>query len=116
MGTCITERYTDLTSRIIKGYIQPVIRSFRDKSSEAVFNGRGARGFPVELVKVARRKLRYLNAARGLRDLRSLPGSRLEALAGGHKGQHSVRISNQFRASFVRTPEGPAEVEIVDCH
>jgi len=65
---------------------------------------------------VARRKLRYLHAAEGLGDLRSPPGNRLEALAGDRKGQHSIRINDQFRACFVWTPEGPANVEIVDCH
>jgi toxin HigB-1 len=61
-------------------------------------------------------KLRYLNAAGDLGDLSSPPGNRLEALAGGRKGQHSIRINNQFRVCFVWTAEGPAEVEIVDYH
>jgi toxin HigB-1 len=65
---------------------------------------------------VARRKLRYLHAAATLSDLRSPPGNRLEALAGGRKGQHSIRINNQFRVCFVWTVEGPTEVEIVDYH
>jgi proteic killer suppression protein len=65
---------------------------------------------------VARRKLRYLNAAADLGDLRSPPGNRLEALAGDRKGQHSIRINDQFRLCFVWTAEGPAEVEIVDYH
>jgi proteic killer suppression protein len=75
-----------------------VIRSFRDKTTEAVFNGEGPKGFPPDLVKVARRKLRYLNAA------------------GDRRGQYSIRINDQFRVCFVWTPEGPAEVEIVDYH
>jgi len=93
-----------------------VIRSFRDKSPEAVFNGESPRGFPTDLVKVARRKLRYLNAAGDLGDLRSPPGNRLEALLGDRKGQHSIRINDQFRVCFVWTAEGPADVEIVDYH
>jgi proteic killer suppression protein len=93
-----------------------VIRSFRSKTTEAVFNGESPKGFPADLVKVARRKLRYLNAAGGLGDLRSPPGNRLEALAGGRRGQHSIRINDQFRVCFVWTAEGPAEVEIVDYH
>jgi proteic killer suppression protein len=68
----------------------PVIRSFRDKTAEAVFNGGSPKGFPADLVKVARRKLRYLNAAGDLGDLRSPPGNLLEALAGDRKGQHSI--------------------------
>jgi proteic killer suppression protein len=93
-----------------------VIRSFRGKTTEAVFNGEGPKGFPADQVKVARRKLRYLNAAGELGDLRSPPGNRLEALAGDRKGQYSIRINDQFRVCFVWTPEGPADVEIVDYH
>ena len=93
-----------------------MIRSFRDKTTEAVFNGESPKGFPADLVKVARRKLRYLNAADGLGDLRSPPGNRLEALAGDRKGQHSIRINDQFRVCFVWTAQGPADVEIVDYH
>jgi proteic killer suppression protein len=84
--------------------------------TEAVFNGESPKRFPADLVKVARRKLRYLNAAGDLNDLRSPPGNRLEALAGDRKGQHSIRINDQFRVCFVWTTEGPAEVEIVDYH
>jgi toxin HigB-1 len=93
-----------------------VIRSFRDKTTEAVFNGESPKGFPSDLVKVARRKLRYLNAASGLGDLSSPPGNRLEALAGDRKGQHSIRINDQFRVCFVWSAEGPVRVEIVDYH
>ncbi len=93
-----------------------VIRSFRDKATEAVFNGESPKGFPADLVKVARRKLRYLNAAGDLGDLRSPPGNRLEVLAGDRRGQHSIRINDQFRVCFVWTAQGPAEVEIVDYH
>ena len=91
-----------------------MIRSFRDKTTEAVFNGESPKRFPADLVKVARRKLRYLNAAGDLGDLRSPPGNRLEALAGDRSGQHSIRINDQFRLCFVWTSEGPAKVEIVD--
>jgi toxin HigB-1 len=93
-----------------------MIKSFRDKATEAVFNGERPKGFPAALVKVARRKLRYLNAAGDLGDLRSPPGNHLEALAGDRKGQHSIRINDQFRVCFVWTAEGPAEVEILDYH
>jgi toxin HigB-1 len=93
-----------------------VIRTFRDKTTEAVFDGEGPKGFPGDLVKVARRKLRYLHAAETLGDLRSPPGNRLEALTGDRKGQHSIRINDQFRVCFIWTAEGPTEVEIVDYH
>ena len=88
-----------------------MIRSFRDKTTEAVYDGESPKGFPADLVKVARRKLRYLNAAGDLGDLRSPPGNRLEALR-----QHSIRINDQFRVCFVWTAQGPADVEIVDYH
>ncbi|MGJ4882758.1 MULTISPECIES: type II toxin-antitoxin system RelE/ParE family toxin [unclassified Bradyrhizobium] len=93
-----------------------MIRSFRDKITEAVFDGENPKGFPSDLSKVARRKLRYLNAAADLRDLRSPPGNRLEALTGDRQGQHSIRINDQFRVCFVWTAEGPADVEVVDYH
>jgi len=93
-----------------------MIRSFRDKTTEAVFDGESPKGFPADLVKVARRKLRHLNAAGDLGDLRSPPGNRLEALAGDRTGQHSIRINDQFRVCFVWSEPGPAEVEIVDYH
>lgn len=93
-----------------------MIRSFRGKTAEAVFNGEGPKGFPADLLSAARRKLRYLNAADDLGDLRSPPGNRLEALAGDRRGQHSIRINDQFRVCFVWTAEGSAEVEIVDYH
>jgi len=99
---------------MIRKYL--VIRTFRDKASEALFNGEIPKRFPADLVKVARRKLRYLHAAASLGDLRAPPGNRLEALTGDRKGQHSIRINDQFRVCFVWTPEGPAEVEIVDYH
>ena len=82
-----------------------MIISFRDKATETAFAGESPKGFPPDLVKVARRKLRYLNAAADLSDLRSPPGNRLETLAGDRKGQHSIRINDQFRVCFVWTKE-----------
>ena len=94
----------------------PVIKTFRDKTTEAVFDGETPKGFPADLVKVARRKLRYLHAAASLTDLRAPPDNRLEALTGDRKGQHSIRINDQFRVCFVWTMEGLTQVEIVDYH
>jgi proteic killer suppression protein len=65
---------------------------------------------------VAERKLAMLDAATELRDLRSPPGNRLEALIGDRAGQHSIRINGQWRICFVWTDDGPTEVEIVDYH
>ena len=91
-----------------------MIRSFRDKLTEAVFNGETPKGFPADLVKAARRKLRYLHAADDLRDLRSPPGDRLEALAGDETGRWSMRVNDQFGICFLWTDAGPAEVQVVD--
>ena len=64
----------------------------------------------------ALRKLDMLHQARDLRDLRAPPANRLEALSGSRKGQHSIRINDQWRICFVWTKEGPVDVEIVDYH
>jgi proteic killer suppression protein len=93
-----------------------MIRSFRDRVTEAVFHGESPKGFPSDLVKIARRKLGYLDAAIDLRDLREPPGNRLEALKGDRQGQYSIRINDQFRICFRWTPEGPDEVEVTDYH
>jgi toxin HigB-1 len=93
-----------------------VISPFRDRTIEAVFDGESPKVFPADLVKVARRKLRYLHAAASLNDLKAPPGNRLEALSGDRRGQHSIRINDQFRVCFVWTNEGPTGVEIVDYH
>jgi proteic killer suppression protein len=93
-----------------------MIKAFRDKRTEAVFDGESPKGFPADLVKVARRKLRYLHAAVSLNDLRSPPGNRLEALTGDRRGQHSIRVNDQFRVCFAWTTDGPTDVEITDYH
>lgn len=93
-----------------------MIRSFRDKTTEAVFFDEIPKGFQQDIAKVARRKLGYLNAASTLDDLRVPPGNRLELLKGDRRGQHSIRINDQFRICFEWTDEGPRNVEIVDYH
>jgi len=93
-----------------------MIKGFRDRVTEAVFNGESPKGFPSDLVKVARRKLGYLDAAVDLRDLRLPPGNRLEALERDRQGQYSIRINDQFRICFRWTPEGPTDVEVTDYH
>lgn len=90
-----------------------MIRSFRDDTTEAVFNGEVPKGFSAP-VKVARRKLEMLNAAAGLNDLRVPPNNHLEALKGDRKGQHSIRINDQYQICFIWTELGPKDVEIVD--
>jgi toxin HigB-1 len=93
-----------------------VIKSFKDRRTEAVYEGESPKGFPADLVKVARRKLGYLHAAVDLNDLRLPPGNRLEALTKDRAGQHSIRVNDQFRVCFIWTKEGPKDVEIADYH
>ena len=66
--------------------------------------------------RAAQKKLRQLNAADNINDLRIPPGNRLEKLAGNRAGQHSIRINDQYRICFVWTKQGPANVEITDYH
>ena len=93
-----------------------MIKGFKDRVTEAVYQGESPKGFPADLVKVARRKLGYLDAAIDLNDLRSPPGNRLEALSRDRDGQHSIRVNDQFRVCFIWTKEGPKDVEITDYH
>lgn len=93
-----------------------MIRTFRDKITESVSQGRLPKGFPADLLKVARRKLGMLEAATDISDLRSPPGNRLEALKGDRAGQHSIRINDQFRVCFVWNDGHAHDVEITDYH
>jgi toxin HigB-1 len=93
-----------------------VIRSFKNKETEAVFNGRCPKRFPVQIFSAARRKLEALEAAERLVDLRIPPANRLEALKSDRLGQHSIRINDQWRICFRWTSDGPGDVEIVDYH
>lgn len=92
-----------------------MIISFRCSNTEAVANGQRVRRF-VSIESVARRKLRQLQIAGRLEDLRVPPGNRLEALKGDRAGQHSIRVNDQFRVCFRWTDAGAEDVEIVDYH
>jgi toxin HigB-1 len=92
-----------------------MIRSFKSKDTEALFNGTRVPRFQ-NLRMVALRKLDMLDSAEKLTDLRVPPANRLEALSGDRKGQHSIRVNDQFRVCFVWTDAGPEDVEIVDYH
>ncbi|MFM9967073.1 MAG: type II toxin-antitoxin system RelE/ParE family toxin [Burkholderiales bacterium] len=92
-----------------------MIQSFKCADTEALHQRRRVAKW-INIEAVARRKLDQLNAAGALADLASPPGNRLEALASDRKGQHSIRVNDQFRVCFVWTPQGPKNVEIVDYH
>lgn len=91
-----------------------MIRSFRDRETEQLFNDQPVRRFAA-IERAARRKLILLDAAVRLEDLRIPPGNRLEALRGNRTGQHSIRINDQWRICF-RWDGDARDVEIVDYH
>jgi len=93
-----------------------VIRNFADKEAEKIWGGMSSRRLPADIQSVIRRKLRMLGNAYILDDLRIPPANRLEGLKGNRKGQHSIRINEQWRICF-RWKDGDAhDVEIVDYH
>ena len=93
-----------------------MIKGFRDDQTELVWRGVFSRQLPQDIQAIARRKLRMLNNAQVLTDLRVPPANRLERLKGRRNGQHSIRINDQWRICF-RWQQGDAyDVEIVDYH
>jgi toxin HigB-1 len=92
-----------------------MIQSFKCKNTQALYEGKNPRGFR-SFASTAERKLAQLEAAQTLEFMRAPPGNRLEALMGDRKGQHSIRINDQWRICFVWTDVGPKDVEIVDYH
>ncbi len=93
-----------------------MIRSYRGESAPLRHSGRHAPRFPAELARLAERKLRMLDAARTLDDLRIPPANRLEALRGDRAGAHSIRINDKWRICFVWKEGDADEVEVVDDH
>ena len=93
-----------------------MIKSFRSSETEKIFLRQFTPRFPSSLTRSAQRKLALLDAAERLDDLRIPPGNHLEKLSGNRRGQHSIRINDQWRVCF-RWSEGDAyDVEIVDYH
>jgi proteic killer suppression protein len=93
-----------------------MILDFRDRETEAVWWGEVSRKLPREIQQVARRKLRLLNNAKTLQDLRVPPANRLEPLKGQRTGQWSIRINDQWRICFIWLDGSVSQVEIVDYH
>ena len=93
-----------------------MIRSFADKRTAAIWADRMPKGFPSDLAKLARRKLRMLAAATRLDDLRNPPGNHLERLAGDRAARHSIRVDDQWRLCFVWRGGDAYDVEIADYH
>jgi len=93
-----------------------VITGFRDRETEKIWEGKVSRRLPQDIQAIARRKLRMLNNAHKLDDLRIPSANRLEALKGKRRGQHSIRINDQWRICFVWSAPNAHDVEIVDYH
>lgn len=92
-----------------------MIISFRCKDTQNLFDGSRVKQW-VNIETVAMRKLAMLNRAAVLTDLKIPPQNRLEALKKDRKGQHSIRVNDQWRVCFQWTVNGPKDVEIVDYH
>ena len=93
-----------------------MIKSYRDKETEKLANGRHSRRLPQTIQRRARMRLDRINAAADIEDLRTPPSHHLESLSGDRRGQHSIRISDQWRVCFEWRDGHAHEVEIVDYH
>ena len=93
-----------------------LMKRFKDKRTEQVFQGLTVRHLPISIQRRARIRLQRVVAATDLTDLRLPPSHRLEALSGDRKDQHSVRINDQWRVCFRWTDQGAIEIQITDYH
>lgn len=91
-----------------------MMKTFRDKETGKIFHRQGSRKLPQDIQHLARRKLIILDSATELNTLRVSPGNRLEALKGDRKGQHSIRINDQWRICFLWKTGDAYDVEITD--
>jgi proteic killer suppression protein len=97
-------------------YGDAVIRTFRGRETERIWRGHFSPGFPPDVQQVARRKLRMINNAQSLTDLRVPPGNVLKMLRGDRSGEHSIRINDQWRVCFIWKDGDAYDVEIADYH
>ncbi len=93
-----------------------MIRSFRDAETEKIYSREGSRKLPSDIQQVALRKLRMINNAHNINDLRIPPANRLEKLSGNRAGQHSIRINDQWRICFIWKDGDAYDIEITDYH
>lgn len=93
-----------------------MIKSFKDSETEKIYNLTHSRKLPSDIQQIALRKLRMLNNAKTINDLRVPPANRLEKLVGGRAGQYSIRINDQWRICFDWQADSAYNVEIVDYH
>jgi toxin HigB-1 len=93
-----------------------MIRTFRDREAEKIFNREYSKRLPTDIQQIALRKLRMLNRSVTINDVRIPPANRLEKLKGGREGQYSIRINDQWRICFEWHANDAFKVEIVDYH
>ncbi|MCW7467865.1 type II toxin-antitoxin system RelE/ParE family toxin [Leptospira levettii] len=93
-----------------------MIIGFADKKTEKVWKGEFSKNLPTEVQNQGRKKLRMINNAHNIEDLKVPPGNKLEILKGDRKGQHSIRINDQWRICFIWDGNNASLVEIVDYH
>jgi proteic killer suppression protein len=93
-----------------------VLKSFRNKETEKIYSREASLKLPRDIQQVALRKLRMINNAKNINDLRIPPANRLEKLSGNREGQHSIRINDQWRICFVWRDGDAYDVEITDYH
>ena len=97
-------------------YVLLVIRSFKCRETAKIYGGDFSRRLPHDVQPIMRRKLRMIELAINIEDLRVPPGNRLEALKGSREGQYSIRVNEQFRVCFRWSNGGAEDVEMIDYH
>lgn len=93
-----------------------MIKSFKDSEAEKIYSRERSRKLPSDIQQVALRKLRMINNAKNINDLRIPPANRLEKLSGNREGQYSIRINDQWRVCFAWKDGDAIDVEIADYH